>query len=261
MNISFIGFGSMAKAIARGLTNNNKYQLSAAAPSLAIGCTKEYIHTHHDNTQIIKNAEIIILAVKPALMSTVLQEIKPYIPPSCLIISVAAGLSLSYLIKHIGAQHAIIRTMPNTPASVGLAATPMIANQWVTEQQQQEAELIFSAVGLTHWTNNESEMDGFTALSGSGPAYMFSFIEALVDAGVALGLEASIAKQFALQTCKGALKLAENNQVTLSELRAQVTSPGGTTEAALNILQQQLDTLILTAMRAAKERSIELGER
>lgn len=260
MNISFIGFGSMARAIARGLCQNTQHHLSAAAPSLSIGKTHEQINTHYDNKEVIKNAEIVILAVKPSQMDTVLKEIAPQLPTSCLLISVAAGLSLEWFSQRINQPIALIRTMPNTPASIGLGATPMIANEYTTNDQRRWATQIFSTIGISHWVSNENDMDTFTALSGSGPAYVYLFVEALINAAVALGLEQGIAKEFAMQTCKGTLLLAENSPLALSELRTQVTSPGGTTAAALNVLHQQLEPLILEAMQAATTRAHELGK-
>lgn len=260
MNISFIGYGNMAKAIARRLIEQGSYSLSAAAPSLTVGINKDLIRTHHDNKEIIKDADIIILAVKPTQMSLILNEITPTLPPECLLISVAAGLSLSWFAQHCRKNQALIRTMPNTPASVGLAATPMIANENTSSEQKQQAELIFSTIGLITWAKKEEDMDTFTALSGSGPAYVFSFLEAMIDAAVALGLNESIAKTFTLQTFAGALKLAQNSDLSLTQLRTKVTSPGGTTAAALCILHDQLDELILAAMNAAKNRAHELGE-
>jgi pyrroline-5-carboxylate reductase len=259
MNIHFIGYGNMAKAIARRLTQQDLYSLAAAAPSLTVGVNKDQIRTHHDNKEIIKDADIIILAVKPINMSLVLHEIMPDLPPDCLLISVAAGLSLSWFSEHCGKNQAIIRTMPNTPASLGLAATPMIANEYTSPTQKKQAELIFSQIGLTTWAKNEDDMDTFTALSGSGPAYVFLFMEAMINAAVAMGLNESIAKTFTLQTFSGALKLVQNSDLSLNQLKTKVTSPGGTTAAALDILHEQLDALIFAAMSAAKNRAHELG--
>lgn len=259
MNITFIGYGNMAKAIARGLVKNRNFSLSAAAPSLTAGVNKDGIHTYHDNKEAVQNADIIILAVKPIQMRTVLEEISSLISSHCLLVSVAAGLSLPWFSQHCNAEQAIIRTMPNTPASVGLGATPMIANNHTSAQQKEWAELIFSNIGLTAWADNEDEMDAFTALSGSGPAYVFLFIEAMIASAVNLGIEPSIAKIFTLQTFTGAINLANNSDLSLSDLRSKVTSPGGTTAAALNLLEEPLITLIHKAMIAAKNRAHELG--
>lgn len=261
MNIAFVGYGHMAKAIARGLIGKGNYTLSAAAPSLIPGINIEQIRTHHDNKEVIKEADVIILAVKPIHMSSVLEQIIPNLPPNCLLISVAAGLNLSWFAKHGVKTQALIRTMPNTPAAVGLAATPMFANTFTTPEQKQCAEHIFSCIGITTWAEKEEDIDTFTALSGSGPAYVFLFIEAIVNAAVKLGLTEPVAKTFTLQTLNGALKLAQDSDLSLNQLRTRVTSPGGTTAAALNILHGQLDALILSAMTAAKLRSKELGSR
>lgn len=259
MNISFIGYGNMAKAIARGLSQQKSYSISASAPSLTIGMNKEQVRTHNDNQEIVRDADIIILAVKPALMGSVLQEIIPLIPSHCLLISVAAGLNLSWFSRQCNAKQAIVRTMPNTAASLGLSATPLIANSHTSQEQKRCAETIFSNIGMTTWVQTEEEMDTLTALSGSGPAYVFLFMEAMIDAGINLGLDEATARTFTLQTFIGAINLAQKSELSLTELRTKVTSPGGTTAAALNVLHQQLEALILTAMSAAKRRSHELG--
>lgn len=259
MKICFIGYGNMAKAIARGLIGQEKYTLAASAPSLTQGINKDRIRTYYDNKEAIKEANIIILAVKPMLMNSVLKEIIPHLPTHCLLISVAAGLSLSWFAQQGIKKQALIRTMPNTPAAVGLGATPMIANSFTSAEQKHCAERIFESIGLTTWAQHEEDIDTFTALSGSGPAYVFLFMEALINAAKLLGLNESIAKSFTLQTIKGALKLAQDSEFSLNQLRTKVTSPGGTTAAALEILNGKLEELILTAMKAAKLRSQELG--
>ena len=259
MNIGFIGFGSMAKAIARGLIKEDKHQIFASAPSLTIGVNNEGVHTYCDNSDVVKQVEIIILAVKPSQMNAVIEEIDSILPKDSLLISVAAGLNLEWFTKRFAKPQAIIRSMPNTPASIGLGATPMFANSFVSSEQQKNAETIFSTVGITHWLKDEQDMDTFTALSGSGPAYIFLFLEALIEGAVALGLERTTAEKFALQTCKGALKLAENSNLSLSQLRTQVTSPGGTTAAALDVLNPKLMDLIHSALTAAKMRAEELN--
>nr|WP_236710259.1 pyrroline-5-carboxylate reductase [Legionella pneumophila] len=260
MNISFIGYGNMAKAIARNLQKQNKYSLSAASPSLSAGISKENIRTHYDNKEVAKDADIIILAVKPAQMREVVNEINPFISSGCLLISVAAGLSLTWFTKYCKKGQAVVRTMPNTPAIVGFAATSMIANEFVNEKQKKWAEQLFSSIGITDWVKDEEDMDTLTALSGSGPAYVFLFLEAMINAGVQLGLEETVAKHFAIQTFAGSLQLAQHSQLSLTELRKKVTSPGGTTAAALEILHGDLDELIFSAMKAAKQKAHELGK-
>lgn len=259
MHISFIGYGAMAQAIAYPLSQQKKYILSAAAPSLTEGINQYGIHTYSTNQAAIEQAELIFLAVKPQHMKEVLEEIKPHIPKNCVLISVATGLTLTWLASYCAPDQAIIRTMPNTPAQIGMGATPMIANLYVSLKQKQQVEDIFSQIGITTWIEHEEDIDSFTALSGSGPAYVFLFIESLVKAGLSLGLNETIAKKFALQTVKGSVQLAQNSPFDLSELRAQVTSPGGTTAAALAILDGPLQDLMSAALTAAKNRAHELG--
>lgn len=259
MNIHFIGFGAMAKAIAHKLAETEKYRLSASAPSLPIGVTPDQIKTHFINAALLRDTEIVLLAVKPKIVPLVLAEIAPNLSPGCIVVSIAAGVPLQTIAKHSRNQQPIVRTMPNTPVAIGLGATPMIANQYVTIEQKQRLTEVFSQLGLVTWINNEALLDSFTALSGSGPAYVFLFLEAMIDAGIAIGIDAKIAKAFVLQTCEGALKLVEEQGLELDVLRAQVTSPGGTTAAALQILKPQLNELLYTAIIAAKTRATELG--
>jgi len=249
MNIHFIGFGNMAKAIAQGLLQHTSYRLSASSPSLSMGINSEGIHTYHDNTDGIKTADVIILAVKPSQMSTVLEEVTLLLPAKSLLISIAAGLSLSWFAQKCPKKQAVIRAMPNTPASIGLAATAIVANAHSTQEQKICAETIFKGIGITAWATKEEEMDAFTALSGSGPAYLFLFTESMINAGVSLGLNPIIARDFALQTVAGAIKLAQNSDFSLDQLKTQVTSPGGTTAAALGVLDKRLDDLILEAIK------------
>lgn len=259
MNLSFIGFGNLAKAIASGLATHSEYSLSASAPSLSIGVTKEGIKTHNDNKQIIHNAHIIILAVKPTVMRAVLHEIVPILPKGCLLLSVAAGLNFAWFASLCAHDQALIRSMPNTPAAIGLGATPLIANQWASSAQKECAEQIFATLGITCWANNEEDLDSFTALSGSGPAYVFYFMEALIKGAVALGLSEADARIFTLQTLKGTVALAEQSTLSMHELRAQVTSPKGTTAAAMTVLEPQFSELLESALKAAKIRALELA--
>ncbi|WED42349.1 pyrroline-5-carboxylate reductase [Legionella cardiaca] len=260
MNISFIGFGNMAQAIANGLTRNKTYRIFAAAPSLLNGISADGITQSPDNLEIIKNANIVILAVKPANIADVLNEIGLALPPESLLISVAAGVSLKALAKHCRQEQAIIRTMPNLPIAIGKGATPMIANAYVTSQHKQWAEDLFQDLGIIHWSTQESDMNPFTALSGSGPAYFFLFIEAMIDAAKKLGLNEEVAKAFTFQTLEGALDLASQGRLDISELRKKVTSPAGTTAAALAILEAHgFKDLLFKAMKAATKRAEQLS--
>lgn len=260
MTLCFIGYGAMAKAIAKGLLKEGGYDLRACAPSLIPGLSPEGIKTFSDNTKAVKNAEVIVLAVKPMLMKTVLQDILPNLSKNCLLISVAAGLPLSWFKAQGLGERALIRTMPNTPAALGLGATPMIANSFVTPEQKALATRLFSSIGIVTWAEKEEDIDSFTALSGSGPAYVFSFLQAMIDSAITLGLKPQTARGFALQTLRGALELAQDSDLSLIELKSKVTSKGGTTEAALTVLDSQLEALVFAAMKAAKNRSMELGK-
>ncbi|MDI9817957.1 MULTISPECIES: pyrroline-5-carboxylate reductase [unclassified Legionella] len=260
MKISFIGFGNMAKAIAQSLINQKEYQLFASFPSAIQGINGEGITTSPDNREVIKDADIVILAIKPAQMPEVLGEIALFLPMKSLVISIAAGISVSWLQSQCRKEQAIIRSMPNTPIAVGKGATPLIANDQVTIEQKQWVEKLFQNTGIISWVTEESQMDPFTALSGSGPAYVFLFMEAMIKAAQKLGLDENIAKQFTMQTIAGAVELAEQSEFDISELRKKVTSPAGTTAAALTVLQQQdFETLVFNAMKAACGRARELS--
>lgn len=260
MKVSFIGFGNLAKAIATPLQNNPRYQLWASAPSLPISDVENGVSTHPDNLAILKNADLIILAVKPAQMREVLTQIRDAIPRNSLVISVAAGITLSWLAQHCPKQQAIVRCMPNIAVAIGQGATPLIANRQVNPEQKQQIEELFTQMGIVTWTNDEIDLDRFTALSGSGPAYVFFFLEALIHGAQALGLEPAIAHTFALQTLQGALGLAYQQVTAIELLREQVTSKKGTTAAALEVLQKAgFEGWIQEAMQAAFTRAQSLS--
>lgn len=259
MNIAFIGYGNMAQAIMAGLGTPEKHQLFAASPSLQPGF-RNHICFHRDNLAVIDGADVIILAVKPAKVADVLTEIGHKIPQKTVLLSIAAGLSLNTLQSFCKTSQAIVRCMPNTPLAVGKGAIPMIANQHLNKIQKKRVERIFKHAGMMTWLNDESLMDAFTALSGSGPAYVFLFIEAITAGAVNLGLTPALAEAFALQTASGAIRLLEETGLSPSELRAKVTSPAGTTAAALAVLQQEgFEELLSKAMLAAASRAKELG--
>lgn len=262
MNISFIGFGNMAQAIARGLSSIPDLQIKASAPSLPIRKNADGVETHDTNTAILKDAELIILATKPAQIHTVLQEIHADIPHHAVIISIAAGITLESLTPYFNHPQAMIRAMPNLGASISQSATPLYSNPYATDTQKKIAEAIFNHIGITTWIDNESMMDAFTALSGSGPAYVFLFAEAMIKAAAELGIPTDIATSFTLQTYQGALSLAAQKNTPLSNLRQQVTSKGGTTAAALDVFSElKLDEMVLKAMQAAVDRGRILGRR
>jgi len=219
------------------------------------------IMTTSDNNVAVEGADVIVLAVKPQVMETVAQAIASSVSKQQpLVISIAAGIPEAALRRWLGEKVAIVRSMPNTPAMVQSAATAMYANPHVSVDQRNIAESILRAVGIVIWVDNEPMMDAATALSGSGPAYMFLFIEALQAAGRELGFSEDTAYLLALQTAFGAAKMALESEENASMLRQRVTSPGGTTERAINTLQEGgFMELVSTALHAAAERSRELA--
>lgn len=219
------------------------------------------IHSSEDNNSAAKDADVLVLAVKPqalhqvaADLSDTVQQQKP------LVISIAAGVYEPDINRWLGGNMAIVRTMPNTPAMVQSGATALIANTTVTEDQRELAETILRAVGLTVWLENEGQLDAVTALSGSGPAYFFLVMEAMQHAGSELGLPSETARLLTLQTAFGAAKMALESSDSAAVLREHVTSPGGTTEQALAVFEDgNLRGLFDKALKAACERSRELA--
>jgi len=219
------------------------------------------IHTHDNNQAIIDQCDIIVLAIKPQRMKTVAQQIDISNAAFKLFISIAAGIRSNAIQKWLGDSVPIVRAMPNTPSLVQSGATGMYASKEVTDEQRDQAESILRAVGLTLWVNAESQLDAVTALSGSGPAYFFLVMEAMEKAGAQLGLDPETARLLTVQTAFGAAKLALEIKDEPAELRHKVTSPGGTTEKAIGVLQNNnLEAIFAEALKAAHDRSIELAE-
>ena len=221
------------------------------------------VQTDTDNNTAAKQADIIMLAVKPPVIHAVAKNLAQLVQHrQPLLISIAAGIRTSDLQRWAGGKCALVRCMPNTPALVQSGATALFASATVTDEQKGLAETILRAVGLTLWVDDESLMDPVTALSGSGPAYIFLVIEALQQAGENLGLDSRTARLLALQTAFGAAKMALESPEPASTLRQRVTSPGGTTEKALAVLEDgQLRALFNDALTAARDRSRELADR
>ncbi len=217
--------------------------------------------TSADNTEVIEGADAVILAVKPQQLHGVATQIAPAIHrQQPVVISIAAGIRETSLRDWLGEGTAIVRCMPNTPAMVQSGATALYANTRVSEAQRSLAESVLRAVGLALWVDDEDQMDAVTALSGSGPAYFFLFMEALQAAGTRLGLESDTARLLALQTAFGAAKMALESREDAATLRRQVTSPGGTTERAIEVFRQEgLEDTVLKALQAAAGRSRELA--
>jgi len=261
MNIGFIGFGKMAQAIALRLLSDANYHIFAASPSQKDGVMKQGLRTCSNNLDVINQAKLIVLAVKPIHMQTVIEEITPALTAEHVLITVASGLDISWYQQHLPPNQSVIRAMPNSAARIGHSATPLFASPSTSVVDKQSAEALFQLIGICRWIDKEQDMDTYTALSGSGPAYVFEFIQSMIEAAVAMGLEPDVAKTFTLETFFGAVTLAMNPEKSLDELTREVTSPGGTTAAAFQVFEQQhLRALIQTAMQAAHARAKELRE-
>ena len=266
-NIAFIGCGNMARSLIGGLIANgvNTEKLSASDPDQAqrLAMFDQFgIDTNADNNTIIKSADVIVLAVKPQLMHEVVNDISLSLKDNDkLIISIAAGITLNSILKWLGHNVAVIRVMPNTPSLIQAGAAALFANEHVNETQKNIAEAMMRSVGTAIWLNNEEQMDSVTALSGSGPAYFFYIMEAMEKTAEKMGLNKEQSRLLTIETAVGAAKMALLSSSDPETLRHQVTSPGGTTEQALNILiNGELETLISEAMSAAKQRSEELSK-
>ncbi|MEI2769228.1 MAG: pyrroline-5-carboxylate reductase [Candidatus Competibacter sp.] len=266
--IAFIGGGNMARSLIGGLVagGHEPDRIWVAEPDIG---QRELLHSRHgvrtgpDNLAIAAEAEVIVLAVKPQILQGVARQLAPVVQARRpLVISIAAGVREPDLRRWLGGGSlALVRTMPNTPALVGSAASALFANEFVSEERRQLAESLLRAVGVTVWVGDESLLDAVTALSGSGPAYFFLIMEALERTALDLGLDADNARLLTLQTAFGAAKMALESVESPAILRARVTSPGGTTERALSILREGgLETLLAQALEAARSRARELGD-
>lgn len=264
--IAFIGAGNMASSIIGGLVESGHpvAAIRAADPSpesLERLRTVAPVTTSTDNAEVVAGANVVILAVKPQVMAQVLDSIAPAVAEAgALVISIAAGITIDSMRARLGDGTAIVRCMPNTPALLGCGASALFATDSVAEQQRGYAESILGAVGLVSWVPREQALDAITALSGSGPAYFFLFMEAMIDAGCELGLARDTATAMAQQTALGAARMALESDVDLVELRRRVTSPGGTTQAAVESFEaDNLRELVKHAMEAAAQRAGEMA--
>ena len=265
--ITFIGAGNMAQSLIAGLIKDETSLSISVADPLAeqlevINTAWPNVITHGDNLQAIKDADAVILAVKPQLMQQVCEPLQDTVQQrQPLVISIAAGITEANLSTWLGGDLPVVRCMPNTPALVQAGMTGLYANELVSENQRSLAESILRSVGATIWFDDEDKLNAVTAVSGSGPAYFFLVMEAMQYAAKNLGLSSEDAKQLVLQTAFGAAKLALESPDDAAELRRKVTSKGGTTEAALKKLSEGgLIELFDTALSAASDRSKELSK-
>lgn len=265
--LAFLGAGNMSGSIIGGLLAKdvpaeNIIATRRSEERLAELKSQFGIITSSDNADAVAKSDVVILGVKPQMMQDLCNEIREQVQISKpLIISVAAGLTSETLERWLGGDIAVVRTMPNTPSLLGCGAAGLYANSKVTDTQKALSEQLMQAVGLALWVDKEDQMDAVTAVSGSGPAYFFLAMEALQKAGESVGLSTEVAEQLAIQTALGAARMASESEHDAAELRRRVTSPGGTTEQALNTFNAGgLTELYERAVKAAANRGKELAE-
>lgn len=266
MKIAFIGGGNMARSLIGGLID-----AGTAPDDIAVADPQEHarqqlqdtfrVNTHTDNHEAIKRAEVVVLAVKPQQMHKVVSALSGHLDNQ-LLVSIAAGVRMQDIAVWSGNEDAaVVRCMPNTPALVGCGATGLIANAQVDDTQRQQAERILNAVGICAWVETEAQIDAITALSGSGPAYFYLMLESMISAAQQMGIAPDTAKAFAIQTALGAARMAGEVEETPAQLRRNVTSPAGTTEAAINsFTNDNYSEIVDRAMQAAAARANELAD-
>ena len=263
--IAFIGAGNMGEALIRGLLSTKTVKPSQIIATDVRAERREFfartfgVRAVADNADAAKSADIIVVAVKPQQMNEALASVKSVAVKSKLFISIAAGVTTARIERELGGQPHVVRVMPNTPALVGAGAAALAKGAHATDEDLTTAEAILGAVGITVRVE-ENLLDAVTALSGSGPAYVFHVAEAMTRGGVAAGLDEALARRLAIQTVYGAAKLMAESGEAPAELRRKVTSPGGTTEAALKVMsERKLEEIFVEAIRAAEKRSRELS--
>lgn len=267
-DLLLVGCGRMGSALVKGWLAGNAADRIWAVEPAELGLADARLHHVRDAAQLPADLapEVVVLAVKPQMMPEALPAYgrfaRPQTPgPGTLFLSIAAGRTLAYLEQGLGAAAAVVRAMPNTPAAIGQGISVLVANAAVTPAQRKRAETLMQAAGQTAWIEDDGLMDAVTGVSGSGPAYVFYLIETLAEAGRAAGLPAELAMQLARQTVVGAGALAGAATESAADLRIAVTSPKGTTQAALDVLMAPdgLQPLMTKAVAAATRRGRELA--
>jgi pyrroline-5-carboxylate reductase len=265
LKIAFIGGGNMAQALIGGLAGRltaatNIHVIDVMPTTLTLLSERFGVTTAQAPTDALAACDVIVLAVKPQQLREVVATINPFLT-SQLVLSIAAGIRAADISRWLGGHQAIVRTMPNTPALIGQGITGAYAMSGVTELQKESADALLRAVGATVWVTDEAQIDAVTAISGSGPAYVFYFIEAMQQAATELGLSAEQGRQLAQATFAGAAGLASQSDEPISLLRERVTSKGGTTYAALTSMEASgVKAALVKALHAAADRGRELGE-
>ena len=264
--IAFIGGGNMARSLVGGL-------LARKVDPSRIVVAEPFAETRHrlaedfgvrvveDNAAAVAGADLVVLATKPQVLRAVCQELAPVLAAGTLVVSVAAGIRSGQLCDWLGGERPLVRVMPNTPALVGAGAAGLYANAATSDAQRGHAQALLEATGRVQWIAREEWMDAVTAVSGSGPAYFFLLVEALEEAGVAQGLPRETARALVVQTCVGAAAMLDAADVPAAELRRRVTSPGGTTQAAVEAFESGgFRALVGAAVAAATQRGRELSD-
>jgi pyrroline-5-carboxylate reductase len=265
--LGFIGAGRMATALAKGCITARLVPASAVLASDPVGAAREKFAAEvpgvtlaADNAAVLAGADVIVLAVKPQLMQQVLAEIKPHVASRHLIVSIAAGVTLARLAEGLPPTTRLVRVMPNTPCLIGLGASCYARGGGAAREDGAIVERLLSSVGKAYEVE-EPQLDAVTGLSGSGPAFIYTAIEALAAGGVAMGLTDDLAMKLAAQTAAGAAAMIQQTGLSPAELRDQVASPGGTTLAGLKALAERDGAgAFRAAVEAATRRSIELGQ-
>ncbi len=267
-SIGFIGGGNMAEAIIKGVISSKVYPpeniiASDIKPERLDFLKKQYrIRTAADNAELARRVDVLVLSVKPQNMADALNSLKSSVNPDTLVISIAAGIKTEMISSALG-NVGVVRVMPNTPALIGQGAAALYATDRA-KPVLRKAQRIFEAVGVVVFVEDEGLIDAVTAVSGSGPAYFFLLMEEMIKTAVELGLSDDVAKKLVLQTAKGAALLAaerDKDGETPAILRKKVTSPGGTTEAAIKVFEQgRISELISKALTAARDRGSELAK-
>jgi len=265
-NVAFIGGGIMGEAMVRGLLTQEivaptQIYVADPLPERREDLRRRYeVRVTGNNAEAAEAGQVIVLSVKPQNLADVMPGIRGHLRRQDLLLSILAGTPIRKLADGV-AHAAVVRAMPNTPAQIGMGMTVWTATTEVTEEQRAQAQAILGALGQELFVNDEGYLDMATALSGTGPAYIFMFMEALIDAGVHLGFSRRVAEQLVFQTMRGSLEYAAQSGKHVAELRNQVTSPGGTTAAALYHMEKGgLRTVLSRGIWAAYQRSVELGQ-
>lgn len=260
-----VGCGKMGSALLGGFIEKkiiNKDSVMVIEPEKSsvpknVKCVSDLLEV----SKVGFRPDIILFAVKPQSLNDILPEYRSFVRKGSLIVSIAAGKTIGFFENMLPVGTAVVRTMPNLPAVIGEGVTGLFANKNVSDEQKKQAKMLFDAIGNSYWVEKEGLLDSITAISGSGPAYLFYFMECLEEAAIELGIPYEDAKNIVKQLVIGSAKLAEESDKNVSTLREQVTSPAGTTAAALEVLmkKQNIKQAIIDAASAAKKRSEELA--